>query len=349
MDRAISGSSSVFRDKLQFALDTFCVEQEKCTEKLREEVEAMFLQQQQNFAGQRPFDESFELSEQSFKIPVLLSEGEKSQTTYIFDGVNRELPIADDEDSFDPDAMDLGASESSSSSDMSMTTPCLSGTGTQQRNVQNRFVSTQPREWDWDKLVNKRALKFDSLKHFIHHNNFVFAMTLIIILNSGYIGVVAHNNMMTVMHRYDALEKKVRFGVKTPEWDVDLDSVFTLIFTVEIVLRVLGDELAFFFWRGLEVELDGPGPCGNFRLCIHYARCCVPSSCVAPASRHSNDSQPAPPEPVPHVHQVPPAGAGHPALHCAPHVGLYLALWPAVRGKHALSQWRGGVLDVRRV
>jgi len=260
MDRAISGSSSVFRDKLQFALDTFCVEQEKCTEKLREEVEAMFLQQQQNFAGQRPFDESFELSEQSFKIPVLLSEGEKSQTTYIFDGVNRELPIADDEDSFDPDAMDLGASESSSSSDMSMTTPCLSGTGTQQRNVQNRFVSTQPREWDWDKLVNKRALKFDSLKHFIHHNNFVFAMTLIIILNSGYIGVVAHNNMMTVMHRYDALEKKVRFGVKTPEWDVDLDSVFTLIFTVEIVLRVLGDELAFFFgedwkWNWMDLVL----------------------------------------------------------------------------------------------
>mmetsp|Transcript_17331 Transcript_17331/g.47052 ORF Transcript_17331/g.47052 Transcript_17331/m.47052 type:complete len:609 (-) Transcript_17331:59-1885(-) len=259
MEREVSSSSSVLFDKLQLAMDTFILDQEKRTGKLRAEVEAMFVQHHQNFAVQR-------LSDESFKISRILSEDEAtredeiSQKTYMFDSLNRALPIVDDEDSFDPDAIDLFASESSSSSDVGMTTPCLAGTGTQQRDIQNRCVITQPREWDWDKFVKQRTLKCDLLKHFIHHQTFVFTMTFLIILNSGYIGVVAHNNMMTVMHQYDALEKKVRFDVKTPEWDVDLDFVFMIIFTVEIVLRVLGDEFAFFFgedwkWNWMDLVL----------------------------------------------------------------------------------------------
>jgi len=259
MDPEVSGSPSVLFDKLQLAIDTFRLDQEERTAKLRSEVEAMFMQHDQNFGVQRY--ESSKVSE----IPTVdeeLSEGEHSQTTYMFDNVNRALPIVDDEDSFDPDAIDLFSSESTSSSDMGMATPCLAGNGTQQRDIQNRLVVTQPRErhWNWDKFVKQRALKFDLLQDLIHHRIFVFTMTFLIILNSGYIGVVVHNNMMAVMHHYEAHKKKVTFDVKTPEWDVDLDFVFMFIFTVEIVLRVLGDELAFFFgedwkWNWMDLVL----------------------------------------------------------------------------------------------
>ena len=259
MEPEVSGSPNVLFDKLQFAMDTFRLDQEERTAKLRAEVEEMFMQHDQNFGVQRC--ESSKVSEIT-TVDEELGEGEHSQTTYMFDNVNRALPIVDDEDSFDPDAIDLFASESTSSSDVGMTTPCLASNGTQQRDIQNRFVVAQSREWhwNWDKFVKQRALKCDLLQHFIYHRTFVFTMTFLIILNSGYIGVVAHNNMMGVMHHYEALEKKVTFDVKTPEWDVDLDFVFMFIFTAEIVLRVLGDEIAFFFgddwkWNWMDLVL----------------------------------------------------------------------------------------------
>lgn len=53
MDSEVSGSPSVLFDKLQLAIDTFRLDQEERTAKLRSEVEAMFMQHDQNFGIQR--------------------------------------------------------------------------------------------------------------------------------------------------------------------------------------------------------------------------------------------------------------------------------------------------------
>lgn len=254
-----SGMTELLLDKLHHATENFCVEQERLVEKLRAEVEALFVQQRQNSEVHTAFEEEFTWSESLVDVgKTRYDDAVSSQplSSCISDSVNREFLVMDDEDSFDPDAIDLCASESSSSSELGMTTPCLAHRGSQKRNIQNNFAS------DWDAFVNKRRLHWDSLRRVIHHQSFVMMTSLIIMINTAYIGLVVQHNVKAIMQRYGALEEKVKFDVETSEWDVDLDILFLVIFTMEIVLRVLAEELVFFFggdwkWNWMDLFLVG--------------------------------------------------------------------------------------------
>ena len=242
-------------EKLQCTLDNFCLEQDKQVFKLRREIEALLMRQQSRSEMQRGTSGSQPIADDG---TVRQGEPKAPQPSGTLDTAESGLPMLEDEDSFDPDAIDLLAPESSSSDDIGITTPCLAQAGPQKRGFQSNTGRKLLGSWHWDGFVNTRRLHCDTLNYIVHHNYYVCAVVVLILVNTAYLGVVAHLNMKASMHQYDGLKKKVSFRVGTPEWELDLDLVFVLLFTTEIVLRVLADEVAFFFgedwaWNWLDL------------------------------------------------------------------------------------------------
>ena len=68
------------------------------------------------------------------------------------------------------------------------------------------------------------------------------------------------NNMHAVLDHYSVLKKKVGFDVEVPDWTMHVDLFFVIFFSIEIILRILAEELVFFFgddwkWSWLDMIL----------------------------------------------------------------------------------------------
>ena len=148
-----------------------------------------------------------------------------------------------------PDAIDLWATDSSSSDDMGKSLmPYHALSGSEPREIQNKFVMDS----FWKQFVERRRLNFDCLRFVVHHHFFSVMVGLFLLLNGLYVGVVANYNVQRIIHHLSGLHKKVSFEVETPQWECGADVFFASVFAVEIVMRVLGEELVFFFgdhWR----------------------------------------------------------------------------------------------------
>ena len=100
---------------------------------------------------------------------------------------------------------------------------------------------------DWEAFVNKRRLNFDCLEKVVHHPLFAALMSILIFLNSAYIGFSTSRNFQALIVQYNDLEVKAAFEAEPEAWQDAVDYFFIICFTAELVMRILGEELVFFF------------------------------------------------------------------------------------------------------
>ena len=253
-------------ENLQQATESFRLEQEVRLEQFLAHVERLCAKQQKAFEEARDARTSFtsSVNESRDDNPhVVDAPPTRAQTTYMFDTEHRAL-LQEDDDSFDPDAIDFWASDSDSSGDLCIQPEARTTvTGTNQREIQNKYASTEPFNNEstgtfCQRLVNTRRLHFDSLRRLVKHNYFVLCVSIMIVVNGAYIGIVADNNMHAALDHYSVLKKKVSFDVGVPEWTANVDLFFVLFFSIEIILRILAEELVFFFgddWKWSWMDL----------------------------------------------------------------------------------------------
>jgi len=254
-------------ENLQHATESFRLEQEARLEQFVGQVERLFAKQQKTFEEARDVGASFTsgVNESRDDTPhVVDAPPTHAQTTYVFDTENRAL--LQEDDAFDPDAIDFWASDSDSSGDLCIQPEERTAvTGTNQREIQNKYASTESFNYEGaetfcQRFVNTRRLHFDSLRRVVQHNYFVICVSTMILANGVYIGIVADNNMHAVLDHYSVLKKKVSFDVAVPDWTTHVDLFFVIFFSIEIILRILAEELVFFFgddwkWSWLDMIL----------------------------------------------------------------------------------------------
>jgi len=113
---------------------------------------------------------------------------------------------------------------------------------------------------EWQAFVCRRRLNWDSLCSVVEHEYFLNLVGVFLCLNGMYTGYATDSNVRSTIERYNSLEEKVPFAVEVPAWQSTMDMFFASIFTVEILMRILGEELAFFFgpqwgWNMLDSSL----------------------------------------------------------------------------------------------
>jgi len=112
----------------------------------------------------------------------------------------------------------------------------------------------------WEDFVTKRRLKWDRLEMVVHHQIFALIVSFFILSNGVYIGFAASHNIQVLIHQYNNLDEKGSSKVEPSASQAPVDLFFTCVFTVELVMRILGEELVFFFgdewhWNWMDLVL----------------------------------------------------------------------------------------------
>jgi len=223
-EKASQGLSDAFLMELRLATDSFRVEQQKHLERFHAQMEWLLLRQQGAF-------------EEHVKSCDDLRG--RIQTVYTFDHSDTSctIPMLEDYD------------DSNSDSDPPAPTSGLAKVAS--RDVVPREddtpVPAEANPWhEFKQVMLRRRLKFDRLQYVVRHKYFVMLGSLTIITNVVYIGVVINNNIVSTIEQYKVHDGKAISEVGVPSWEVNLDFCYAAVFTVEIVMRMLGEEFEFF-------------------------------------------------------------------------------------------------------
>ena len=97
--------------------------------------------------------------------------------------------------------------------------------------------------------MTKRRLKWDRVEKVVHHQIFSLFVSLLILSNGVYIGFVASHNIQVLVQHHTQLEEKASFHVELSAWRAPVDLFFISVFTVELVMRILGGGARFLLRR----------------------------------------------------------------------------------------------------
>ena len=81
----------------------------------------------------------------------------------------------------------------------------------------------------------------------VNHSYFNFISSLVISINVVYMGIVINDHAVKTIHQYSTHGWTPFLEMATPQWESKMDWFFTLLFTLEIAMRILGEECEFFF------------------------------------------------------------------------------------------------------
>ena len=120
-----------------------------------------------------------------------------------------------------------------------------------------------PSQWrcSWTSLLRRR-FRFDRVASLVNSRLFVLVVALLIVLNGVFIGIVSDFRITAVIQEYHlrGSENQEEFDLPTPPWETYIENFFTCVFALELFLRIMAEELSFFFglewsWNLLDVAL----------------------------------------------------------------------------------------------
>ena len=255
-----AGTVDGLLDKLQDATETFALDREIRLEGFRAQMEKLLVEQQ------RSFEQNSEA-----RLSVRGTPPGSVETTYMFDSQQRSRTVTEGFDMFDADSTDVEHMVCGAESDAFLharisTMPDLVRIDTAKFNAQNLYLEHTNSSTDvllnsfsgtqaaWEEFVTpseefvtKRRLKLDRLEKVIHHQIFALVISLFILSKGVHIGFAASHNIQVMVHHYNHLEEKAGFKMEPLAWQAPVDLFFISVFTVEFVLRILEEELVFFF------------------------------------------------------------------------------------------------------
>ena len=252
-------------DKLQQATETFALDQEIRLEQFRAQMEKLFVEQQ------RSFEQNSEAH-----LSLHAPSDDDPQTTDVFDSQPCSQTTTEDDDMLDADGTDLSRMVSAAESDV-LVSRRTSIMPLPRRIDRSRsemlYFDDTPTSTDLlltpfsgaqgplcEEFVTRRRLKWDRLEMVVHHQFFALIVSLIILSNGVYIGFAASHNIQVLVHNYNNLDDTENLKVEPSASQAPVDVFFTCVFTVELVMRILGEELVFFFgdewhWNWMDLML----------------------------------------------------------------------------------------------
>jgi len=229
-EQASQGLSDAFLVELRLATDSFRVEQQKHLERFHAQIEWLLLRQQGA------------VEDHVKSRDDLLG---RTQTMYTFDHSDTSCTIPMLEDYDDPDSdSDPPANTSGAQFGAKGLAKAASRDVVPQEDDTPAPAGAD--QWnEFKQVMRRRRLKWDRLQYVVRHRYFVMLGSLAIITNVVYIGVVINNNIVSTIKQYKMHDGKAS-EVGRPSWEVNLDFCYAVLFTVEIVMRMLGEEFEFF-------------------------------------------------------------------------------------------------------
>lgn len=237
---------TVFFKELQHATDSFRFEQQKQLEHFHAEMECLLVRQQHAF-------------EKHVSVNNPQKDNRRSSTTYVFDST---VPMLEDygnntdSDTGEPTANGRHPAltrslDTSPKSARRLST--MADVASQQEDARDEapdcFKLMQCAWHDFvTNLRKRRRLRFDRLQYVVQHKLFVMIGSLVISTNVVYIGFVIHSNVARTIAQFQEHDGKLMSEVRSPDWETNMDLIYTTVFTVEIIMRILGEEFEFFFW-----------------------------------------------------------------------------------------------------
>merc|ERR1719383_830755 len=110
------------------------------------------------------------------------------------------------------------------------------------------YPTNKEASWlDLMSFVCRRRLHLDRLQWMVNHSYFNFISSLVISINVVYMGIVINDHAVRTIHQYSTHGWTPFLEMATPQWESKMDWFFTLLFTLEIAMRILGEECEFFF------------------------------------------------------------------------------------------------------
>ena len=251
-------------DKLQQATETFALDQEIRLEQFRAQMEKLILEQA------RSFEQNSEPH-----VTVHAPCDDDAETTYVFDRQPCSQTMTED-DMLDADGTEFSRRGSTAESDVFVSRR-TSAMPLPQRIDRSRsevlYFEHTPTSTDlwltpfggaqapfWEEFVTRRRLKWDRLEMVVHHQFFALIVSLFILSNGIYIGFAASHNIQVLINHYNNFDEKASSKVEPSASQAPVDLIFTCVFTVELVMRMLGEELVFFFgdewhWNWMDLVL----------------------------------------------------------------------------------------------
>jgi len=267
LDRFSSASCDDVFEELRRATDKFRVDQQKQLEEFHVRMEGLLVRQRIYFeqgSTHHPVNNSVQGSQ--------ATEIRRQTTTYTFD--SRETSCLSAQD---VPGTPTGAGARAPSSSIVDVKRCVANSEQRTPLYNAVFLSSDELQWWWSidqmrTFVCRRRLHWDSLRTLVNHKWFVFLVSVVLCWNGLYIGIVTNNHVTRSIDEYSSTEGRKSFVVQAPSWEKHMDIFFTTVFTVEIVMRILGNELAFFFgeewsWNLLDLLL----------VVISFIQCAVSS------------------------------------------------------------------------
>ena len=260
----------VWLDKLQQATDTFSLDQELRLEQFRTQMEKLLVEQQ------RSFEQRSEARLSEARLSVREPPVHHAETTFMFDSPPQSQNITEDSEVWDAGGLDLSCMVSDSESDVSVSVYRTSSMPLPKRSERRSdvlYMDQSPTSRDllltpfsgtegaeWEEFFSKRRLKWDRLEWVVHHQIFAIIFSVLILSNGVYIGFVASRNIQVFIHHHDDLGETASLKVEPSPWRRPVDLFFISVFTTELVMRILGEELLFFFgdewhWNWMDLLL----------------------------------------------------------------------------------------------
>jgi len=213
----------VFFEELRQATDRFRMDQQRQLEQFHARMEGLLVRQQTQFER---------------STAEMLSE-----TTYTFDrNLDAQLPDYAPGTPSHMKASDIGRSPSNLGRAAEEVINSI-------RSRNSNALSTAATREVRVSLEDRRFLRCDFLRYIVRHRWFALFVNLVICLNAVYIGIVTNNHTVTTIERYNSLEEKGSFVLEVSWWEPGVDFCFTALLLAEIVVRILGEEFAFFLGK----------------------------------------------------------------------------------------------------
>mmetsp|Transcript_46470 Transcript_46470/g.123417 ORF Transcript_46470/g.123417 Transcript_46470/m.123417 type:complete len:635 (-) Transcript_46470:100-2004(-) len=124
----------------------------------------------------------------------------------------------------------------------------------------SRFSLSDSATRKWMARLKRRRLGCNFAAAVVGSRVFIYLVGFLILANAVHIGIASDYAVSTTMSEYYRRDMPGSFENDRPLWDVYGERVFTVLFLVELLLRILAEELEFFFgaewaWNLLDLVL----------------------------------------------------------------------------------------------